>query len=169
LLEKTKRSGCKTFGHATAFGLLVGLILAQTCVTAEERVERIDFCEVLKDPRQYGGKEITVRATYFYWFEMSDLYCLSCQDKGKFWLSISSDLDRDSESELRKAPESGIVNLTVTGKFETGGTYGHLNGYQHELTATRVRNLVVLAKGLQSPEQRKQTETKWACGGRSPK
>jgi hypothetical protein len=103
LLEKTKRSGCKTFGHATAFGLLVGLILAQTCVTAEERVERIDFCEVLKDPRQYGGKEITVRATYFYWFEMSDLYCLSCQDKGKTWLSISSDLDRDSESELRKA------------------------------------------------------------------
>jgi len=66
-------------------------------------VERIDFCEVLKDPRQYGGKEITVRATYFYWFEMSDLYCLSCQDKGKTWLSISSDLARDSESELRKA------------------------------------------------------------------
>jgi len=46
-------------------------------------VERIDFCEVLKDPREYGGKEITVRATYFYWFEMSDLSCLSCQDKGK--------------------------------------------------------------------------------------
>jgi hypothetical protein len=166
LLEKPNAVDVKLSSMRRLFGLLVGLILAQTCGTAEERVERIDFCEVLKDPRQYGGKEITVRATYFYWFEMSDLYCLSCQNKGKTWLSISSDLDRDSESELRKAPESGIVNLTLPASFKP---VERLNGYQHELTATRVRNLVVLAKGLQSPEQRKQTETKWACGGRSPK
>jgi hypothetical protein len=137
--------------------------------TAGERVERIDFCEVLKDPRQYSGREITVRATYEYWFEVSNLYCLSCLDRGKTWLSISSDLDRDSENEWRKAPESGLVNLTVTGELLTGGTFGHLNGYQHEFAATKVRNLVVLAKGLQSLERRKQTEAKWACGGRSPK
>ena len=89
-LEKPNAVDVKLSSMRRLFGLLVGLILAQTCGTAEERVERIDFCEVLKYPRQYGGKEITVRATYFYWFEMSDLYCLSCPDKGKTWASISS-------------------------------------------------------------------------------
>ena len=89
------------------------------------------------------------------WFEMSELYCLACQDKGRTWLRFTTDLDRDSEGELRKAPQSGIVNLTVTGRFETGGTFGHLNGYQHQFTASKIRGLAVVARGPQSIEQRK--------------
>jgi hypothetical protein len=132
-------------------------------------VERIDFCEVLKDPRQYSGKEITVRATYEYWFEVSNLYCLSCLDRGRTWLSISSDLDRDSENEWRKAPESGLVHLTVTGELLTGGTLGHLNGCQHEFAATKVRKSGGSGERAAIAGAKETNRAKWACGGRSPK
>src|SRR5215470_16119243 len=112
-----------------AAGLLLCLLLVQVAGTEQKRVERIDFCEVLAHPELYARKEVTVRATHRYGFEWSTLYCLNCPEKGRVWLDFSEDLDEASRDSLKAAPKgAGIINLTVTGSFSSGGGYGHLNG-----------------------------------------
>src|SRR5215467_6711320 len=102
----------------------------------------VSFCELVSNPERYKGKEVTVRATYKYGFEWQVLYCLSCLDRGRVWLEIADDLDDASEKTLKRAPEgAGTVNLTVQGVLLSGGRYGHLNGYQYQFVAHRVRNV----------------------------
>ena len=129
----------------------------------------ITFCELLENPYKYNGQEIRVRATYRYGFEWSYLYCLNCLDKGKAWLSRSSFGDA-SERALRKLPKgAGIVNLTVQGIFESGGTYGHQNGYRYQITADKITDVKVIQKGTKSREEEEKAEKHWACGGTNPK
>ena len=149
-------------------GLLSALLLARTAAPGQARVVRTDFCEVLNNAKQYDGKEITVRGTYLYWFETSELFCLTCRDKGKVWLEFV-DLDEKSEAALRSGPGAGEINLTITGTFRTGSTYGHLNGYRHEFVARRVWDVATVFKGIGKIDKEKAAEAKWACGGTNPR
>jgi hypothetical protein len=118
----------------------------------------------------FNGKEFTIRATYRYGFEWQQLYCLACLDKGKAWLEISNDMDSASEKALKHAPKNaGIVNLTVTGIFMSGSTYGHLNGYRYKFVANKVRNISIVSRGMRSPAEERAAEERWACGGTNPK
>jgi len=141
------------------FFALAGGVLPQSSVT---------FCDLVRDPKKYNGKEVIVRATYRYGFEWSQLYCLDCLDKGKAWLSFS-DLDEASESSIRRFPKSGIINLTVRGVFASGHTYGHLNGYRYQIVADRISDVKVIQKGMKSREEEEKAEKHWACGGIDPK
>lgn len=128
------------------------------------------FCDLLRAPERYDGKEVTVRATYRYGFEWQQLYCLDCLDKGRAWLTIPNDLDDDSARALRRAPRgAGIVNLTVQGILKSGGSYGHLNGYRYEFVAHRISQVATVSKGMKSPEEEREAEKRWACGGTNPK
>jgi len=144
------------------------MLLARTAGPEQARVVRTDFCEVLSNAKQYDEKEVTVRATYLYWFETSELFCLTCRDKGKVWIKFD-DLDEKSEAALRAAPEVGEINLTVTGTFRTGSTYGHMNGYRHEFVARRVWDVSTLYSGIPKIKKERAIEAKWACGGTNPK
>lgn len=147
------------------------LVLVLSLSAAPEPQTLLGFCDLLNDPEKYNGKVVTVRATYQYWFEASYLYCLGCEKGGRVWLQLPFYFDdKSSEIEFNKAPDgAGIVNVTVTGRFEYGGTYGHLNGYRYQLTVKKVRNLVVLQHGMKSAERGRKTEERWACGGKQPK
>src|SRR6266404_5095142 len=149
-------------------GLLLAMLLARTAGPEQARMVRTDFCEVLSNAKQYDEKEVTVRATYLYWFETSELFCLTCRDKGKVWIKFD-DLDEKSEAALRAAPEVGEINLTVTGTFRTGSTYGHMNGYRHEFVARRVWDVSTLYSGIPKIKKERAIEAKWACGGTNPK
>src|SRR5215470_4199764 len=94
---------------------------------------QVTFCDLVRNPELYNGKEVTVRATYKYGFEWQQLYCLECLDKGRAWLELPDDLDDASVKALKRAPkEAGIVNVTVQGIFVSGGHYGHENGYRYK-------------------------------------
>ena len=151
-------------------GIILSLLFAAKAGTSETPVFRIDFCELLRNPAQYNGKEVTVRATHQYGFEWSTLYCLSCLDKGKAWLDFSDNIDEKSETALKSAPKgAGIINLTATGMFMSGAAYGHMGGYHYRFVARRVWDVVTLVKGMKGPEKEKAMEAKWACGGAHPK
>src|SRR5262249_25958143 len=82
--------------HAMACRIAVGLLLAQTAATAQKRFDRTEFCELLRHPELFDGKEVTVRATWVSGFEWSYMTCLTCltfKDVGKVWLDFSDDLD----------------------------------------------------------------------------
>jgi len=130
---------------------------------------RVNFCDLIRNPEAYDGKTITVRATYRYGFEWSELYCLECLDKGKAWLELPSTLDDASTKQLKLTPKgAGIVNLTVTATFESGGHFGHM-GYRYKFVASQIADVAVLSKGMKSIAEEKGVEQRWACGGTDPK
>ena len=128
------------------------------------------FCDLIRSPAKYSGKEVTIRATYRYGFEWSELYCLDCLDQGKVWLDMPVALQDTSARSLKKMPKyAGIVNLTVQGVFVSGGTFGHPNGYRYKIEPYKINDVVVLQKGAKSLEEEKGVEKRWACGGTNPK
>lgn len=131
---------------------------------------RIAFCDLLHDPQAFNGKEVTVRATYRYGYEWSQLYCLDCLDKGRAWLSIPADVDEKTIKALKHAPKwAGTVNVTVHGVFMSGGTFGHLNGYRYQFVADSVTDVAIIVKGMKSLKEEEAAEKRWACGGTNPK
>jgi hypothetical protein len=130
----------------------------------------ISFCDLVRNPEKYKHKEVTIRATWRYGYEWSQLYCLECLDEGRAWLEMSPDLDDHSMRALKKLPKhAAIVNLTVHGIFMSGDTYGHQNGYRFMVVASKVSDIAVIQKGMKPPAQEQRAERHWACGGTNPK
>lgn len=130
---------------------------------------QVTFCDLVRNPAKYNGKEIRVRATYRYGFEWSELYCLDCLDRGKAWL-VPIAIDEGVERAFKRLPEgAGIVNLTVEGVFASGDTYGHQNGYRYQITPYKITDVKVVQKGMKSRTQEEKAEKQGACGGTNPK
>jgi hypothetical protein len=130
----------------------------------------VSFCDLVRNPEKFNGKEVTIRATHRYGFEWEELYCLDCLDKGKAWLEIPTDIDSASAKAMKHAPKgAGIVNLTVSGTFMSGSTYGHSSGYRYQFVAKKIREVSVVLKGMKSAAEEQTAEKRWACGGTNPK
>ena len=147
----------------------LSLIICTVATIGGYSETQVSFCDLVKNPQLYSGKEVTVRATHRVGYEWSELYCLDCLDKGRAWLDFTDDLDRESEKALRRTRDGGIFNLTVEGTFESGSTYGHLNGYRYRFVAHKVRNVAVISKGIKPIEEERKAEKLYACGGSNPK
>jgi hypothetical protein len=62
--------------------LLIGLVIAVLMIIPFGFSEpQTAFCDLLRNPEKYNGKEVTVRATWSKGPEWSELYCLGCPDK----------------------------------------------------------------------------------------
>jgi hypothetical protein len=72
---------------------LLAKIVVPVLLAASTPQPTLRFCDLVRNPAEYNGKTVTVRATYRYGFEWEELYCLDCLDKGKAWLEVPSDLD----------------------------------------------------------------------------
>jgi hypothetical protein len=145
------------------------LIVCLLAITAQSQTA-VSFCDLVRNPEQYDGKTVTVRATYKYGFEWQQFYCLDCLDRGKAWLELPDDLDQVSSKALKRAPKgAGIVNLTAEGVFMGRGNFGHMNGYHYKFVAHQVRDVVVVLKGMKRPAEEEKAQKRWACGGTNPK
>jgi hypothetical protein len=151
-----------------ALKILTSIIVIFVLTDCGYSESHVTFCDLIRNPAKYNGKAVTIRATYRYGFEWSDLYCLDCRDQGKAWLDMPVALEDTSARSLKKMPKAGIVNLTVQGVFVSGGTFGHSNGYRYKIEPSKISDVVVLQKGLKSPEEEKSVE-RWECGGTNPK
>ncbi|MBZ5524413.1 MAG: hypothetical protein LAP21_19420 [Acidobacteriia bacterium] len=153
-----------------AMRLLTWIIVVFVLTGGIRSQSSLTFCDLIRSPEKYNGKEVTVRATYRYGFEWSELYCLDCLDQGKAWLDMPTALEDTSAKSLKKMPKgAGIVNLTVQGVFVSGGTFGHSNAYRYKIEPTKISDVAVLQKGMKSPEEEKNVEKRCACGGTNPK
>lgn len=153
-----------------AMRLLTSIIMIFVLTGGVRSQSSPTFCDLVRSPEKYNGKEVTVRATYRYGFEWSELYCLDCLDQGKAWLDMPTALEDTLAKSLKKMPKgAGIVNLTVQGVFVSGGTFGHSNAYRYKIEPTKISDVAVLQKGMKSPEEEKNVEKRCACGGTNPK
>jgi hypothetical protein len=145
----------------TAFSFL--LLLTSSALSAPT----VQFCELMQHPDEYNGKLVNVRATWIYGFEWSYLHCLGCD--GRVWLD-TSELDEQSEKALRHTPKgAAIVNVDIEGIFQSGGRFGHMNGYQYQLRAHTMANPAVISKGMRGREKEVEIERNCACGGAKPR
>jgi hypothetical protein len=111
----------------------------------------VSFCDLVRNPEQYNGKTVRVRATYEYGFEWQRLYCRDCRDRGDAWLELPADLDDASQKALKHAHgrmASGKANLTAEGVFVSGGGFGHLSRYQYKFIAHKVGDVVAVSRGM---------------------
>ena len=149
--------------------VLAWIVVAFLLTPSVDPQAPVTFCDLLRNPEKYNGKQVTVRATYRYGFEWSELYCLDCLDKGKTWLEHVA-LDKATERAFQRLPKgAGIVNLTVQGVFVSGDTYGHQNCYRYQFTPDKITDVKVIQKGMKSRTEEEKAEKQWACGGSHPK
>jgi hypothetical protein len=92
----------------------------------------VTVCEAIARGSRPQHPEATIRGTYRYGFEWQELYCLGCYPEGRIWVEWRG--DARVKNMLERLPKhAGTANVLVTGRFVTGGRYGHMGAYQAKL------------------------------------
>ena len=104
----------------------------------ERSYSAISVCSLLDSADAHVGREVTVYGTYRYGFEWMDLYCLRCAATGDGFVWVEFDEEADWPPGPRFSRDEGTVNVVFKGRFETGTTYGHENGYRSQLVVSRI-------------------------------
>jgi len=118
----------------------------------------VSYCDLAQNPSAFSGKRIHVRAVYRYSFEMQRLEAPACCPEAvpKIWVEINATLEGTSRKLFHKFPKGeGLVLVTFTGTFESGGTYGTFAD-RHKLTVDQIENVERIARS-----SKKQDDPSW--------
>jgi hypothetical protein len=66
--------------HTIARFVRLSLIICAVAAVGGHSETQVSFCDLVKNPHLYSGKEVTVRATHRVGFEWSELYCCYLAD-----------------------------------------------------------------------------------------
>ena len=116
-------------------------------------VPTITFDQLFSDPARYNGKTITLEGFYFSGFEIIVLaeklepsgYAQGhLIPKGRMlWIEggIPKEIYDRLYQQQMMGPTERYGKIRVTGKFQYGGRYGHLGGYNAQITPSEVELL----------------------------
>ena len=94
---------------------------------SSNEIPTIPFCELLRNPKDYDQKTVRVMAIYRYGFEVSDLFCLDCEDEKLIRLESGENFTSRTERKILKKikwTERGkTVKVVAIGKFYGTGAY----------------------------------------------
>ena len=110
----------------------------------------VTFSQLISQADRYNGKIVTLEAFYFSGFEISALSgSVGPADSGAWrivptgtliWATGNISQELYDQLYAQTFTPSGYTErlgrLKITGKFETGGRYGHLDAYQYRMTVT---------------------------------
>jgi hypothetical protein len=119
-----------------------------SCVRSANVNPSVSFSELIGHPEKYNGKTVTVEGFYFRGFEIVALCGLlgpsqsspgnQAPDTELVWLEGSLPDAVNSilyeQNDVPTGYPQYFAKIKVTGLFETGSSYGHLNGYKYQLT-----------------------------------
>ena len=113
----------------------------------------VTFGQLISDPGRYSGKRVTVEGFYFDSFEFMGL-CekLIVLNNGRFapdgevfWLNGGLPKEIYDKLSAQQVEMGGFTQhygkMLVTGKFEYGGMYSHLGGFDYQITPEKVELL----------------------------
>jgi hypothetical protein len=129
---------------------LLGLVISG-CGASQS----ITFSQLISQANKYNGKTVTFEAFYFSGFEISALseyvgpsnYDATRVVPTGVLIWVQSGITQELQNKLHRQNNtpSGYPEyfgkLKVTGKFETGDNYGHMNVYQHQIAMTSAEML----------------------------
>ncbi len=132
---------------------LAALLLLGGLISACAGKQEVNFSQLVSRPDQYNGQVVTVECFYFDAFEMMAL----CGSLGPSTIMPGNLAPQGElvwlEGGLPKAIHDKLytqtVNLSsgypehygkirITGRFQSGGQFGHLGGYKYQLTIAEV-------------------------------
>lgn len=111
-------------------------------------VAEVTFDQLFANPREYSDTEITIEGFYFYGFEtivLSERLDYSGYAAGHLipkgrTIWVSGGIPQEVEDKLSQQQQTGPIErygkVRMTGKFEYGQKYGHLDGFDQQLTPT---------------------------------
>jgi hypothetical protein len=140
--------------HSLASALFIGIALYSCtgCAMRASRAPRmsdntfaVHFCDLVRNPAQYDGKVVVVRASLRSDIASDEMFCLSC-------LGMGGTQWEGSRRLRKKIPVPAIVNATFVGVFESSkGPYGHMGLYRFSFRATSARDMSVVYRGTTPP------------------
>lgn len=135
----------------------------------------VNFCDLVKSPKGFDGREVRVKAVYRYGEEWSELYSLRCVSE-KVWETgvwaagtrascQNPDVPAEELSRSGATPNGRAVGVVVVGTFHASERgYGHMKGFAYELEIKCVERAEVLLREVSwvpqalTPEQRRKVE-----------
>jgi hypothetical protein len=139
--------------------LLLGLSLAGMTISCREtktnNPREVTFVQLFTSPDQYNGSLITIEGFYFQGFEVNVLseklensgYVPEhLIPKGKMvWIEggIPKEVYDKLSQQQMMGPLERYGKIRITGRFEYGGKYGHLGGYNSQITPNEVKLLTL--------------------------
>ena len=119
----------------------------------ETTAHKVTFEQLFSSPEQFHGKDIILEGFYFGGFEVIVLaerleYSGYAEGhlvpKGRMlWIegSIPLEIYNQLYHQQMMGPDERYGKIKVKGKFEYGGQYGHLGGYNSQITPSQVEIL----------------------------
>jgi hypothetical protein len=134
--------------------LLTGTLSRATAQNRE--YPTVSYCDLMRSPERYRGKVVRVSAIYRYGFEWSELYCLECVSEARTWVDLDESFVSSTKAKLRKkigphGAKGRTVGVTLVGRFDVGGGYGHMGAYRFRLMVDRLEDAKVILDDSPSP------------------
>lgn len=122
----------------------------------DDKYTTVAYCDLVRNPERYDQKLVRVSAVYRYGYEWSELYCLECATEAKTWIDFDESFSSSTKASIRKKlGDNGFkgrtVLVTMVGKFDAGGGYGHMGAYRFRLLVSQVEKADVILNDSPSP------------------
>jgi hypothetical protein len=141
--------------NALALALLLTLLTVPIGCSNSSSNQTLTFSQLITDSKKYNGQTVTLEAFYFSGFEISALSESVGPSTSGIWrivpkgtlVWVESGIPQGTFDKLYRQIDTlsgyaeSIGRLKITGKFETGGKYGHLDAYEHKIAITQAELL----------------------------
>ncbi len=130
----------------------------------QSKTEEVNFEQLFTNPARYHNKNITIEGFYFHGFETivlaesleySGFAASHLAPKGRM-LWVEGGISWEAYNALNQQQMMGPVErygkVRITGKFEYGGEYGHVGGYDRQITPADTILIARVEPGLERPE-----------------
>ena len=126
----------------------LSILIASTTSCNQSPNNEVTFDQLFSNINAYKNKNIRIEGFYFQAWEtivLSERLELSGYAEGHFvpkgrmiWVSggISKEVCDELNQQQQMGPLERFGKVKITGKFEYGGKYGHLGGYDQQITPT---------------------------------
>ena len=143
-------------GYITKFTIIIGMMLLLLTITlgcGQDKNREITFQELLANPSEYDGKDITLEGFFFHGFEIqviAEMLDYSGYAEGHLipkgemiWIEggIPKEVYDNLYQQHMMGPDERFGKVKVTGRFEYGDKYGHLGGYNSQIIPSRIELL----------------------------
>lgn len=119
----------------------------------EPKAHEVTFEQLFSSPEQFHGKDIILEGFYFHGFEtivLAESLEYSGYAEGHLvprgrmlWIEggIPLEIYNQLYQQQMMGPDERYGKIKVKGQFEYGGQYGHLGGYNYQITPSQVEIL----------------------------
>jgi len=118
-------------------------------------VPTVAYCDLIRNPDAYSGREVRFTAVYRFGYEWEEFYCLDCWElERRTWGEFDDEVGSCNKRTLRRLTGyEGTFKMTVVGEFQTSrGRYGHMGAFRYQFVVKCVEGAKRLLKDGRIPE-----------------